>query len=110
MPSLPLTKHERGVTLNVRLSPNARRDAIDRLEEDAQGLPRLRISVTAIPEKGKANVALAKLLSQKLRLPKSCIRLIAGELNRNKTVLLEGDPDELFDALVAKLRDPGLMG
>lgn len=107
---MALSKHALGVTLAVRLTPNAKRDALDRISEDAGGGAQLRISVTAIPEKGKANAALAKLLSKKLRLPKSSIRLIAGEQNRNKTVLFEGDPDELFDALVAKLRDQGLMG
>lgn len=107
---MALAKHARGVTLSVRLTPNAKRDALDRIEEGPSGGTQLRISVTAVAEKGKANAALAKLLSKKLRLPKSSIRLIAGEQNRNKTLLFEGDPDELFDALVAKLRDQGLMG
>lgn len=105
-----LAKHARGLLLRIRLTPNAKRNSIDRIEAGADGQQQLRICVTAIPEKGKANAALAKLLSKKLRLPQSRIRLIAGELNRNKIVLLEGDPDELFNAIVAKLRDLGLMG
>jgi uncharacterized protein (TIGR00251 family) len=96
--------------MQVRLTPGAARDRLDRLDTDDAGHRRLRVTVTAVAEKGKANAALAKLLSKKLRLPKSGIRLIAGELNRNKTVLIAGDPDELEEALDAKLRELGLMG
>ncbi|WP_286829082.1 MULTISPECIES: DUF167 family protein [Kordiimonas] len=99
-----------GVRLHIRLTPKAAADKLDRIDRDAEGQPRLRATVTAIPENGKANAALIKLLSKKLRLPKSAIRLIAGDQNRNKTILFEGVPDELFDALDAKLRELGLMG
>lgn len=69
------------------------------MDTSADGLKRLRASVTVVPEKGKANKALVKLLAKKLRLPKSAIRLIAGEQSRNKTVAIDGDPDELIPAL-----------
>lgn len=105
-----LKPHAGGVILPVRLTPNAARDMIDRVEQGADDAPRLRVTVTAIPENGKANAALAKLLSKKLRLPKSAIRLIAGDTNRNKTLLIEGRPDDLIDALGAKLRELGLLG
>ena len=98
-----------GVRLNVRLTPSASRDALERTDEDADGQRRLRASVTTVPEKGKANAALIKLIAKKLRLPKSSIRLIAGEQSRNKTILIEGDPAELMIALDTKFRALGLI-
>lgn len=105
-----LRQHREGIILDVRLTPNAAQNQIVRTETDANGNPQLRVSVTAVPENGKANKALATLLSKKLRLPKSSIRLIAGGQSRNKTLLFVGAPDELFDALDAKLRELGLLG
>ncbi|WP_417449501.1 DUF167 family protein [Kordiimonas sp.] len=98
-----------GLRLPVRLTPGARKDSLDGFTETADGL-RLKACVTAVPEKGKANAALAKLLAKKLRLPKTSIRLIAGEQSRNKMLLLEGTPDKLLAALDAKFRDLGLLG
>ncbi|WP_262692256.1 DUF167 domain-containing protein [Kordiimonas aestuarii] len=98
-----------GVRLPIRLTPGASKDSLDGFMETADGL-RLKAGVTAVPEKGKANAAIAKLLAKKLRLPKTSIRLIAGEQSRNKTVLIEGVPDELLSVLDAKFRDLGLLG
>lgn len=105
-----LRHHKDGICFSVRLTPNASKDSLVRLDWAADGACRLRATVTTVPENGKANAALIKLLSKKLRLPKTAIRLIAGETNRNKTILIEGAPDKLYDALDAKLREQGLMG
>lgn len=98
-----------GVRLMVRLTPNAGKDSLDGPMETVDGM-RLKAGVTAVPEKGKANASLAKLLAKKLRLPKTSIRLIAGEQSRNKTLLIEGEPEELMSALDEKLRALGLLG
>jgi uncharacterized protein (TIGR00251 family) len=98
-----------GVRLLVRLTPNAGKDSLDGPVDTADGI-RLKAGVTAVPEKGKANASLAKLLAKKLRLPKTSIRLIAGEQSRNKTVLIEGEPEDLMSALDEKLRALGLLG
>ncbi|WP_417456198.1 DUF167 family protein [Kordiimonas sp.] len=98
---------EGGIRLHIRLTPNARSEMLDRLEPSADGTMRLRASVTVVPEKGKANKALVKLLAKKLRLPKSAIRLIAGEQSRNKTIFIDGHPDELIPALEKMLSSLG---
>jgi uncharacterized protein YggU (UPF0235/DUF167 family) len=67
-----------GATLDVRVTPKAARNAIR--HED--GL--LRVSVTEVPENGKATAAVIKLLSKALGLPKSRLTLIHGEASRNK--------------------------
>ncbi|TNE67913.1 MAG: DUF167 domain-containing protein [Alphaproteobacteria bacterium] len=97
-----------GLLLRVRLTPKAGRDDLLRAEADADGKVWLKATVTAVPEKGKANAALAGLLSKKLRLPKSAIRLIAGEQSRLKTLHIAGAPEELMPALLARLADLGL--
>ena len=108
-PAAYLAAVPEGVRLLVRLTPGAGRDSLDGPMDTADGV-RLKASVTAVPEKGRANASLAKLLAKKLRLPKTSIRLIAGEQSRNKTILVEGEPGELMSALDAKLRALGLVG
>jgi uncharacterized protein (TIGR00251 family) len=99
-----------GVSLQVKITPKAARNALIRIDTDAGGGEHLKASVTAVPEKGKANAALIKLLAQKLGLPKSSITLIAGETSRQKTLHIDGAPGELLKILNAKLRALGLMG
>lgn len=99
-----------GVSLKIKLTPKSARDALVRVETDAEGRDLLRASVTAVPEKGKANTALIKLLAKKLDLPKTSIRLIAGNQSRHKTVHISGQPDDLMNVLRAKFRALGLMG
>lgn len=65
------------------------------MDHSADGNARLRVTVTAVPEKGKANKALVKLLAKKLRLPKSVIQIIAGHHARDKTLLITGDMPSL---------------
>jgi len=62
---------------------------------------RLKVQVTAVPEDGKANMAVIKLLSKQWKIPKSLISVISGATNRNKTLLIEGDGV----ALEAKISD-----
>ncbi len=97
-----------GITLTIRLTPKAASNRLDRIEADADGHKRLRATVTAVPEKGKANTALIKLISKKLRLPKTTIRLIAGDQSRSKRLHISGDPDTLKSALHSSLRENGI--
>jgi uncharacterized protein len=89
------------VRLAVRLTPNASRDALEGLETAADGECWLKARVTAVPEDGKANKALIKLLASKLRVPKSSISLISGDTARKKILRLEGEPEDLIQKLNA---------
>lgn len=86
-----LQAHKNGVMLFIKLTPKASKNALVRIEKDTNGKSRLKATVTAVPEKGKANTALIKLLSKKLGLPKTSIELIAGDQSRLKTILLHGE-------------------
>ena len=55
--------------LAVRLTPKASADRLQAIAQDAQGARHLKIQVTAVPEDGKANKALIKLLSKALKCP-----------------------------------------
>ena len=49
-------------------------------------LPFLKIYLTAVPIQGKANKELMKLLSEKLSVSKSRIKIIKGEKNKEKII------------------------
>jgi uncharacterized protein (TIGR00251 family) len=79
----------RGVIIPVRAHAGARRNAI---LGERQGM--LRVAVTAVPEKGKANRAIIDLLSEVLGVAKSAVELIAGETSAQKRFLIR---DATFD-------------
>lgn len=79
--------------LRIRLTPNARTETIGGLQEDADGNCWLKASVRAVPENGKANKALVKLLAAELGIPKTEIGIIGGHTSRNKTLLVPATPE-----------------
>ena len=88
-----------GVLLRVRLTPNARRAGISEVVTLDDGLCWLAVSVTAVPEKGKANDALTKLLAKSLKRPRSAIEIARGTTSRMKRIRIEGDPGEIEASL-----------
>jgi uncharacterized protein YggU (UPF0235/DUF167 family) len=83
------------VTLSLRVTPNAGSDRIEGRELRADGDAVLRLRVAAVPDKGKANAAAVALLAKALGVPKSAIRLVAGETARSKVVEIAGDGPSL---------------
>jgi uncharacterized protein (TIGR00251 family) len=75
----------------LKLTPRGGRDAIDGWAQDASGKRHLKARVSAPPEDGKANKALIELLAKSLDIPKSSIRVAAGETSRLKTIEIDGD-------------------
>ncbi|MQX38080.1 DUF167 domain-containing protein [Roseospira navarrensis] len=99
-----------GGLLSVRLTPKASRDRIEAIETDAEGRPWLRVSVTAVPENGKANAALVALLAKTWRLPKGAFALVSGVTARRKTLRIEAATATVEDVaarLDALPRRPG---
>ncbi|HEX7897320.1 MAG TPA: DUF167 domain-containing protein [Planctomycetota bacterium] len=60
---------------------------------------RLKVRVSAPPERGKANAAVEKLLAAALDLPSSAVRVVAGATTPLKTVEI----DALEDVVMARL-------
>ncbi|MDO6482755.1 DUF167 domain-containing protein [Shimia thalassica] len=71
-----------GTEITVRVTPKASRNAVK--VEDGQ----IRVYVTTVPEGGKANAAVQKLLAKQMGLAKSRLVLIRGQTARDKTFLV----------------------
>ncbi|MGD0480260.1 MAG: DUF167 domain-containing protein [Terracidiphilus sp.] len=78
-----------GVSLAVRAQPGAKKTAIIGIYGEG-ATAQLKIVVQAPPLEGRANQALIAFLAQTFALPKNAIKLISGDLSRNKVFLLEG--------------------
>ena len=90
-----------GIDLFVRVTPRSSRDEIGRPEAAADGRGFLAVRVRAVPDKGKANEAVERLVADWLKVPRSSVAVSAGSTQRLKTLSLAGDPA----ALAAKVRD-----
>ena len=90
-----------GVVLSVKAQPGGRKNAIRGEQNGA-----LKVSVTQVAEKGKANAALVDVLAKALRLKRSQIELIVGETQPQKRFLIRGVPrDALKTRIAAALAD-----
>lgn len=94
--SSPFTVCKGGVRAAVRVVPKASRTVIEGVETGADGNPYLKIRVTAVPEKGKANGVVVKLLAKSWGLPKGKVAVVAGGTGRNKVVAISGASDVLL--------------
>ena len=71
--------------LDLKVSPKASRNAVTGYMGEV-----LKVSVTAAPEKGKANRAVEELLAEALGLPLSAVRVVAGHTAKTKRVEITG--------------------
>ena len=91
--------------LRVRVNPGAARASVGGAWEGPRGDRRLIVKVTAPPEKGKATKAAAEAIARAFGLPKSSVRITAGETDRLKTFALDGDRASLAARLESLLKD-----
>lgn len=101
-------KESDGITLFVRLTPKAARDAITGIEKSADDKTYLTIRVRAVPEDGKANRALIKFLAREMKIPASAFSLAGGATARFKQLHIKGDSAvlmRLFDEKLKSLPD-----
>jgi uncharacterized protein (TIGR00251 family) len=97
-PFKPFDDH---IRLAVRLTPNGGRDGIDGVELNGNGEAHLKVRVSDVPEKGKANKALIAVLAKRLGIAKSAITLVSGDTARQKILRIDGDPEDLQEKLKA---------
>lgn len=93
--------------LPVRLTPKSARDEIAGIELFG-GAVVLKARVRALPENGKANLALARLIAHWLGVPPSSVSVAQGTKSRLKQVLVAGDAAtlaRLIESRLAALRD-----
>ncbi|WCR11718.1 DUF167 domain-containing protein [Paracoccus stylophorae] len=73
-----------GARIALRVTPRARRNAI---QLDADGT--IRVHVTAPPEDGKANAAVAALLAKAMGVARTRLVLVRGATSRDKVFRLD---------------------
>jgi uncharacterized protein len=74
-----------GIVVPIRVTPRSRRNQI---EGERQGA--LQIRLTAPPVDDCANDSLRRLLAERLNVPLSAVRIVAGERSRMKRVEIRG--------------------
>ena len=82
---MDVQEHQGKVSLSVRVSPRASRNAIEGAHQGA-----LKVRLTAPPVDDRANDALRRLLAERLNVPVSAVRIVAGEKSRTKRVEIAG--------------------
>ncbi|WP_375311749.1 DUF167 domain-containing protein [Bradyrhizobium sp. A5] len=88
-----------GISIALRVTPRGGRDAIDGIEQLADGRSVLKVRVRAIADGGEANKAVLVLLAKSLGVPKAAVKLLSGATSRLKQIAVDGDPVRLGEAL-----------
>jgi uncharacterized protein (TIGR00251 family) len=88
-----------GIILRVRLTPSSSCCKTNGIFTTPDNIDYLKINVISVPEKGKANAELITWLSKKLKIAKSDIKLISGELDRYKKILINNVNQDLLNKL-----------
>jgi uncharacterized protein len=101
---LGLRRTGEGVMLPVRLTPKSGRDEIVGVESFG-GETVLKARVRALPEGGRANEALERLVAHWLKVPPSFVSVAQGGKSRAKQVLIEGDADMLIRLIEGRLAE-----
>ncbi len=97
---IELSKQNDRVVFTVRVQPRASRNAI---EGEWQGA--LKVRLTAPPVDDKANAALCAFLAEHLNIPRSAVRILAGERSRMKRVEVRGVSAEQIHSLAKEGAD-----
>lgn len=87
----PWAADESGLRLALRVTPNASKDAITGVEDRPGIGAQLRVRVRAVPDQGRANHAVLKLLAAALDIPASNLTLVSGHAARDKVVHIAGE-------------------
>lgn len=83
--SVLLETHANGILLPVRAQPGSRKDEIRGVQNGC-----LKVAVTQVAEKGKANKAITKFLAKSLGLKNSQVELLRGDTSTDKHFLITG--------------------
>jgi uncharacterized protein len=91
---MKIEQKKESVSFEVRVQPRASRDEI--VGEFRDGL---KIRLTAPPVDDRANEALRRLLSSRLKVPMAAVRIASGERARTKRVEIHGVTAAMIRAL-----------
>jgi uncharacterized protein len=97
--SPPWTTTADGIVLAVRVVPKGGRDALEGVEQMADGRMVVKARVRAAASGGEANSALTQLIARSLGVPPSRVMLLAGARARIKRLKIQGETGALAGAL-----------
>ena len=81
--------YKEGYVLRIKLAPNASKNAFGAdVFVSADGKEYLKACVTAVPEKGKANKEIIKMLSKSLKIAASHFEIISGQTEHLKNIYI----------------------
>ena len=96
-----IMKTGNGVRLRLRVKPGGRHQRLIGAYGGA-----LKLEVSAAPEKGRANAAVIRLLSDALGLRRNQVEIVAGASSQDKTAVLTGCSVEEIAARLAMSNIP----
>lgn len=99
-PDAALTQTAEGVLLRLLVHPGARREQVTGLHDD-----RIKVAVTEPADRGRANAAVIRFLSQLLGISRTDIHLLRGETSRRKDLLLAGYRKQHIADLLRQIPD-----
>ena len=82
---IPVHDTPAGATFQVKVHPRARKNAITGVLGDS-----LKLALTAPPLEGRANDACIAFFADLLNVPRSSVRIAAGESSRQKLIRVAG--------------------
>lgn len=81
-----------GLIVRLKIVPNSSKNGVIWENEG------LKVKITAQPIENKANKALIEFFAKNLKIAKSNITILKGELNKEKTLLIQGIDEAGFKA------------
>ncbi|MGX6960096.1 MAG: DUF167 family protein [Rickettsia endosymbiont of Pentastiridius leporinus] len=85
--------------LNIKVKAGAKNNAINEFI-NINDTPHLKISIKAIPEKGKANEEIISYLVKEWKLPRSNLEITKGHTNNLKTILIKNIEEEYLNLII----------
>jgi uncharacterized protein (TIGR00251 family) len=82
---IAFTDHPLGATFSVRVQPRAARTAITGMMGEV-----VKLSLSAPPVEGRANVAVVEFFSDFFTVTRSAVQVVTGERSRNKVIRIAG--------------------
>lgn len=82
---IPVRESAAGLSFAVKVHPRARKNAVTGTVGDA-----IKLSLTAPPVEGKANLAVVEFLAGWFQIPRASVTITSGENSRLKIVRITG--------------------
>lgn len=77
------------ISLLVNVTPKAKENRVEDITTLDPNTRRLKVWVTAVPERGEANKAVLEMISRHFQLPINRFFIIRGHKNRKKLIIIK---------------------